>query len=97
MTSTIPVSEARAALPAVIERVMAGDEVTLTRHGVPVAVIVAPGALVVRRADSALRVADSVREVLEQAQRSPLPDRPALNAKRAEELVASVRADRSRR
>jgi prevent-host-death family protein len=34
------VSEARAALPEVLDRVGAGEDVTITRHGRPVAVVV---------------------------------------------------------
>jgi prevent-host-death family protein len=48
------VSEARAALPEVLDRVNAGEEITITRHGVPAAVVVRPDALRVRRAESAL-------------------------------------------
>lgn len=36
------VSEARAALPQILDRVLAGDEVALTRHGEPVAVVARP-------------------------------------------------------
>jgi prevent-host-death family protein len=97
MTATMSVSEARAALPAVIERVIAGDEVTLTRHGVPVAVVVGPDALVVRRADSALRVAAELRELLDQAGDRPLSTRPGLRSERADELVSDIRAARTKR
>ena len=44
------VSEAQAGLHDLLERVAAGDEVTITRHGQPVAVVVRPDALRVRRA-----------------------------------------------
>jgi antitoxin (DNA-binding transcriptional repressor) of toxin-antitoxin stability system len=36
------VSEARAALPEVLTRVAAGEEITITRYGSPVAVVVRP-------------------------------------------------------
>ena len=36
------ISEARAALPEVLNRVTAGEEITITRHGRPVAVVVRP-------------------------------------------------------
>jgi antitoxin (DNA-binding transcriptional repressor) of toxin-antitoxin stability system len=91
------VSEARAALPEVLDRVLAGEEVTLTRHGRAVAVVVRPDILRVRRADSALTAADSVRSILEQGRRSRLPTRPGLREQRADELVAEVRASRSGR
>lgn len=91
------VSQARAALPEIIERVLAGEEVTLTRHGRPVAVVVNPDILRVRRAGETLAVAANVREVLDEARRSPLRDQPTLTKDRAEALVAEVRAARSDR
>jgi antitoxin (DNA-binding transcriptional repressor) of toxin-antitoxin stability system len=36
------ISEARAALPEVLNRVAEGEEITITRHGRPVAVVVRP-------------------------------------------------------
>ena len=48
------VSEARAALPDLLSRVEGGEEVTITRHGKPVAVLVRPDALRARRARAAL-------------------------------------------
>jgi antitoxin (DNA-binding transcriptional repressor) of toxin-antitoxin stability system len=36
------VSEARAALPEVLTRVAQGEEITITRHGSPIAVVVRP-------------------------------------------------------
>ena len=89
------VSEARAALPDIIERVLAGDEVTLTRHGVAVAVVVSPEALRVRRADQALTIAASVNELLEQGRRSSLRSRPTMSGKRAEALLVHLRTARS--
>lgn len=84
------VSEARSALPQIIDRVLSGDEVTLTRHGRPVAVIVRPDVLRTRRADEALAGADRVRVLLEDARAGRLTPGSGLSPKRAEELVASV-------
>jgi len=50
--NTISASEARAALPEILDRVLAGEEVTITRHGQAVAVVVRPDALSARRADA---------------------------------------------
>ena len=36
------ISEARAALPEVLNRVAEGEEVTITRHGRPIAVVIRP-------------------------------------------------------
>ena len=97
VATTMTVSEARAALPEVLDRVQAGEEVTLTRHGRPVAVVVRPDLRRVRRADGALAAADSVRFILDQGRRTRLSARPTLHEQRADELVAGVRASRSGR
>ena len=91
------VSEARAALPEILQLVSAGQEVTLTRHGQPVAVIVRPDTLRARRAGDAMIVAGRVREIVAQGRRSPLIDQPRLGKERADELVAEVRAGRTGR
>ncbi len=96
MSTSVTVSEARSALPEIIERVLAGDEVTLTRHGIAVAVVVSPDALRVRRADQALIAAASVNELLEQGRRSGLRSRPTMSGERAEALLVDLRAARSR-
>jgi antitoxin (DNA-binding transcriptional repressor) of toxin-antitoxin stability system len=80
-----------------LERVRSGEEVTITRHGEPVAVIIRPDTLRARRADRAFAAAAAVRDVLDRSQRSPLRARPALSKARAEAMVADVRADRSSR
>ncbi len=91
------VSEARAALPEILERVLAGEEVTLTRHGRPVAVVVRPDTLRARRADEALAAAERLRDVLAHSRGRRLETRPTLGEERAEALVADVRAARSNR
>jgi len=91
------VSEARAALPAVLDRVQAGEEVTITRHGEPVAIVVRPDALRARRADEAFAAATRVRELLERARTERLPARGSIAADRAEELVDDVRSARAAR
>jgi prevent-host-death family protein len=45
--ASMTVSEARAALPRLLTRVDAGEEITITRRGKPVAVVVRPDAFVV--------------------------------------------------
>jgi antitoxin (DNA-binding transcriptional repressor) of toxin-antitoxin stability system len=40
--AVMTVSEARAALPEVLTRVAAGEEITITRYGSPIAVVVRP-------------------------------------------------------
>lgn len=91
------VSEARAALPEILDRVSAGDEVTLTRHGQAVAVIVRPDTLRSRRADSAQTRAAATHDLLSAGRRTRLTARPALTADRADAHVAEIRAARSER
>lgn len=95
--STMTASQARAALPEILDRVLAGEEVTITRHGEPVAVVVRPDALRVRRADQALAEAERVRDLLQRGRAARLDDAAVLTAERAEELVADVEAARSSR
>jgi prevent-host-death family protein len=95
-TVTVSVSEARASLPQLLDRVLEGEEVTITRHGQPVAVVVRPDALRVRRAEAALAAGSEIGALLEEARRAPLAS-ATLSLERAEELISEVRAGRSRR
>lgn len=90
---TMSASEARAALPHLLDRVEAGEEVVVTRHGRQIAVIVRPDTLRVRRASEALESAAGIRDRLEKARRTPLPKK-GLTAQRAEAHVAEIRAGR---
>ncbi len=90
-------SEARAGLPSLLDRVADGDEVTITRHGRPVAVVVRPDALRSRRAGVALQSAATVQDLLAAGRSSPLPAGRGLTEARGEELVAEVRASRATR
>ena len=96
MDRTLKVSDARAALPEILDQVEAGDEVTITRHGRPVAVLIRPDALRNRRADSALAAARRIEERLTKARRAPRPAK-GLAQRYADDLVGDVRAGRSRR
>ncbi len=95
--SSVSMSEARATLPQLLDRVLAGEEVTITRHGRPVAVVVHPDALENRRAAGAFAAAQALHELLEQGRRTPLAARGTLSPERGEELIAEVRASRSSR
>jgi prevent-host-death family protein len=96
MTS-MSVSEARAALPELLNRVERGEEVTITRHGRPVAVLVRPDALHVRRAEVVLDEAALIHDLLAEAAATPLPEDIGLTEQRAEELIAEIRASRDAR
>lgn len=91
--ATMTVSEARAALPEVLDRVAGGEEVTITRHGRPVAVVVRPDILWSRRARGALEDAERIHGLLAEAAAAS-PDGPGLTAERAEQLIAEIRAGR---
>jgi antitoxin (DNA-binding transcriptional repressor) of toxin-antitoxin stability system len=92
------VSEARAALPEVLNRVSAGEEITITRHGRAVAVIVRPDIMWSRsRAEDALAEADQLHNLLEAATETDLPAGGGLTREYAEELIAAIRADRDGR
>ena len=95
--TTMTSSEARAALPTVLDRVDKGEEITITRHGRPVAVVVRPDALRSRRADQALRTADRTRAALEAGRQHALSPATGITADRADELVAAIRVDREAR
>ena len=95
MDSTLSVSEARAKLPSILDQVEAGDEVTITRHGRPIAVVVPPSSLRTRRADAALAVAADIERRLAEARNAPRPA-AGLSKRYADELAAAVREGRSR-
>jgi antitoxin (DNA-binding transcriptional repressor) of toxin-antitoxin stability system len=81
----------------VLNRVLAGEEVTITRHGRPVAVVVRPDALRVRRADQASASAERIGDLLAVGRTTSLLPEGRLTERRAEELIAEVRAGRSDR
>lgn len=94
--TTFTVTEARAALPELLTRVEGGEEVTITRHGRAIAVLVAPGALRSRRASDVLDSAQELRQLLVDARTRPLAA-ATMTTERADELVAEIRADRDAR
>ena len=96
MSNTMSVSKARAALPQILERVLAGEEVTITRHGEPVAVIVRPDTLRARRASQRLSDADRVRDLIASGRQAKLHRRPTLSERQADALLADVQAARSK-
>jgi antitoxin (DNA-binding transcriptional repressor) of toxin-antitoxin stability system len=91
----LSVSEARAILPEVLDRVERGEEITITRHGRPAAVLLRPDAVRARRAERVIGRAREVAELVSAARGRPLPD-AALSEERAREWADAVRADRDR-
>lgn len=95
--STMSSSEARAGLPQILDRVAEGEEVTITRHGLPVAVVVRPDVLRLRRADAALADAEELRELMEQARSRPLPPEGSISSARGQELLDDLSRHRDAR
>jgi antitoxin (DNA-binding transcriptional repressor) of toxin-antitoxin stability system len=91
----LTVSQARASLPELLTRVEDGEEVTITRHGRAVAVLVRPDVL---RARAHVVVDDAARvhELLSGAAVTALPAGDGLSEQRAEQLIAEIRAGRDR-
>jgi prevent-host-death family protein len=93
--AVLNVTDARTHLPALLDRVDQGEEVTITRHGRPVAVLVSPSALRARRADGVLAEAEAIGQLLDEPA-AGLVTPPALSPERADELAAGLRDERSR-
>ena len=95
--ATVTVSQAREVIPDRIDLVLKGEEVTLTRHGRPVVILVRPDRLTTRPTEGAGDVSDVIEYALERGRNTPLSDLPGLSVERAEALFVEVRAGRSRR
>lgn len=91
---TISASDARQTLPAQLDRVEAGEEVSITRHGKVVAVLVSPESVRPPRARRAWEMADRIGEMLDDARRQPSPIQDGLSSDDAEAVVIGIRADR---
>jgi prevent-host-death family protein len=92
--AAIPASEARATLPEILDRVQDGEEITITRHGKPVAVVVRPDIMWSRaRAEVALDDATTLHNMLITAEDAQTLS-SGVSARYAEELIAAIRADR---
>ena len=91
--TTLSTSQARARLPEVLDRVEAGEEITITRHGRAVAVVVRPDALRARRAGPAIDAASLLHRRLTDGRHADMPE-AALSKERADEIVAVVRSSR---
>jgi prevent-host-death family protein len=93
MTS-VTATEARAVLPDLLTKVEHGEEVTITRHGRPVAVLVRPDALRSRRASGVFDSAAQVHELITHPAVADPSGSAGLSVQRADELVRAIRADR---
>ncbi|WP_022924861.1 type II toxin-antitoxin system Phd/YefM family antitoxin [Serinicoccus marinus] len=95
--TTMTSSAARAGLPEILDRVAEGEEVTITRHGRPVAVVVRPDVLRIRRAEALIADADELRDMLEAARHAPLSAAGTISPDRARQMVADLARDRDPR
>ena len=95
---TYTASEARAKLPEIIDLVVGGQEVSITRHGKPVVVVVSPEMLKVRRpaALEALRRGAELGRRIDEARGRPRLPSGGLPTGYADRLVAEIRADRDK-
>src|SRR5690606_20338226 len=89
-------SEARQTLPAQVDRVAAGEEVSIPRHGRVGAVLVRPDVLASRRASAAWDRSAHVAALLETARTQPVRT-AAIDDERAGQLAEAARASRSGR
>ena len=94
--TTLTVSQARASLPELLTRVEDGEEVTITRHGRAVAVLVRPDVLRTR-ANVIIEAAERVHDLLATAATSELTGQRGLSQERAEALISEIRAARGSR
>jgi len=91
----LSVSEARAILPEVLDRVERGEEITITRHGRPAAVLLRPDSVRMRRATQTIDRARDVAALVSAGRDRPLRA-PAVSVDHAERWAGAVRADRDR-
>jgi antitoxin (DNA-binding transcriptional repressor) of toxin-antitoxin stability system len=96
MAMSISVTEARAVLADLVGRVLDGEEITLTRHGEPVAMLVRPRPAWAHRAPDIYEGAEKLREELEAARHRPISDR-GLRKGEADKRVRELRAERDGR
>lgn len=91
----LTVSEARANLPEVLDRVERGEEITITRHGRAVAVLLQPDALRTRRGEQVIERARAIADLVAAGRGRPLSE-AAVSAEQAREWVEAVRVERDR-
>jgi len=91
---SLTVSEARALLPQIVNRVLAGEEITLTRHGQAVAVVIRPDRLRSRRAEAALSRAAEVHEAITAGRSRPIGSISSATAEDLQRAITRSRAPR---
>jgi prevent-host-death family protein len=96
MGHEVSVSEARARLPALLDEVAAGEEITITRHGRPIAVLVRPRRLRSPQVQSLLEEADELGRRLEAARHRPISGK-GYSEKQMREHLKHIREERDSR
>jgi len=91
---TLSLSEARARLPELLDRVAAGEEVHITRHGIPVAAMVGHDRWMKTKRQETLAKARELRERLESVQRRPLEEFVPITDWDVEAHIAEIREGR---
>lgn len=88
-------TDARAQLPHLLDRVAAGETITITRHGQPVGVIMGHGEWVRSQTRStAMEQASRLRELREAAKKKSWDDLKLLDNYDAESHIGEIRAGR---
>ncbi len=95
--TTRNLTAARASLSELLDLVASGKEVTITRHGVPAAVLVRPDLLRGRLTPPILDATTEIERLLAAERASPTAPGGGLSSARAEALAAEVRLTRRRR
>ncbi|MDR1294131.1 MAG: type II toxin-antitoxin system prevent-host-death family antitoxin [Bifidobacteriaceae bacterium] len=90
--SVLTVTDARAALPALLDRVEQGEQITITRHGRAVAMLVNPDSVRPGPSPEVRARIDAVAQYLDRAKGSPVSG--DVTAARADALVGELRAER---
>lgn len=93
--STYTVSEARAHLPELLDRVAQGEEITVTRHGRPAVILIHPERGYHGRAAAILEEADRLGAQRAALAGQPMP--PPIQDMDVEARIAQLRADRDAR
>jgi prevent-host-death family protein len=90
---SLTVTEARAVLPELLRRVENGDQITITRHGRAIAVLVRPEAVRHDRTAALLNSAADIHALLTESGAGS-GEASGLSAERGEELVRAIRVGR---
>jgi prevent-host-death family protein len=91
----ISVSDARATLPDLLDRVAQGEEITITRHGHPAAVLVRPDAIRRRQVSDVFEFAAWIGRGMDEAASRPLGE--GVEIPFLAEWISEIRAARDAR